>query len=155
MLAERMPGEVQMFSQIYDDAEDTLSGGERNLRQLEEICESSASVLILDEPTSHLDIYAQAALERAIKSYKGTVLMVSHDFFTVTGCANRIMLLENGSLREQSPRAYRKSIYKKYFDSDIFEAERIRKETEMRLNALISDRKYDDARALLSRTENL
>lgn len=155
MLAERMPGEVQMFSQIYDDAEDTLSGGERNLRQLEEICESSASVLILDEPTSHLDIYAQAALERAIKAYKGTVLMVSHDFFTVTGCANRIMLLENGSLREQSPRAYRKSIYKKYFDSDIFEAERIRKETEMRLNALISDRKYDDARALLSRTENL
>ena len=155
MLAERMPGEVKMFSQIYDDAEDTLSGGERNLRQLEEICESSASVLILDEPTSHLDIYAQAALERAIKSYKGTVLMVSHDFFAVTGCADRIMLLENGSLREQSPRAYRKSIYKKYFDSDIFEAERIRKETEMRLNALISDRKYDDARALLSRTENL
>lgn len=153
LLSDENPDNIRMFSQIYDDGHSTLSGGERNLKQLEEICESEAGILILDEPTSHLDIYAQAALERAIKAYKGTVLMVSHDFFTVTGCADRIMLLENGTLREQSPRAYRKSVYKKYFDSDIFETERIRKETEMRVNALIADKKYDEARELLKTKE--
>lgn len=148
MLLEVEP-QTAMFSQIYDDDEEKLSGGERNVRQIESICNSGAKVILLDEPTSHLDIYAQAALEKALKSYTGTIIMVSHDFYTVTGCANRVFLLENGTMREQSPRAYRKSIYRNYFDSDIFELERMRKETEMRVNRLIGEKKFDEARGLL------
>ena len=84
-----------------------------------------------------MDTYAQIALEKAIKEYQGTVLMVTHDFYTVANCADRILLLENGTVREQSGRAYRKSIYKKYFESDIFEAERIRVEKEVRIHAVM------------------
>lgn len=145
------PGEAVFFKQIYDaDARDNMSGGERNAAQLREICESGASVLFLDEPTSHLDIYSQIALEKAVNAYKGTVIMVSHDFYTVTDCVDRILILENGTLREMSGRSYRKSIYKKYFGADVFEEEKRRKEKEMRINALIKSRKYEEARAVFN-----
>lgn len=113
------------------------------------MCESDAEILFLDEPSSHLDTYAQIALEKAIKEYQGTVLMVTHDFYTVANCADRILLLENGTVREQSGRAYRKSIYKKYFESDIFEAERIRVEKEVRIHALLRDGKWKEAKNVL------
>ena len=112
---------IGYYTQIFDDDPEQLSGGERNIKQLRALCESDAEILFLDEPSSHLDTYAQIALEKAIKEYKGTVLMVTHDFYTVANCADRILLLENGTVREQSGRAYRKSIYKKYFESDIFD----------------------------------
>lgn len=134
------------FVQIYEDDNNTMSGGERNIAQLREIAKSHAKVLFLDEPTSHLDTYAQMALEKAITEYKGTVVMVSHDFYTVVNCADRIFILENGGMREVSGRSYRKSVYKKYFDSDIFEKERIRKETLIRVNALLKAGKYKEAR---------
>ena len=60
-----------------------LSGGEKNLLQLAMIERSHAGLLLLDEPTSHLDTYAQLALEKAIAEYKGAVLMVCHDFYTI------------------------------------------------------------------------
>lgn len=140
--------ETAFFTQIYE-AEQQLSGGERNLKQLREIAESEASILLLDEPTSHLDTYAQIALETAIGAYEGTVLMVSHDFYTVTNCADRILLLENGTMREMSGRAFRKMIYKNYFESDVFEQEKLRKEREIRVNALLKNGKYKEARELL------
>ncbi len=140
--------QTAFFTQIYED-EEQLSGGEKNLKQLREIAEGDAAVLFLDEPTSHLDTYAQIALERAVDAYQGTVLMVSHDFYTVANCADRIFLLENGTMREMSGRAFRKMIYKKYFESDVFEQEKLRKEREIRINALLKNKKYKEARELL------
>lgn len=142
--------QVGYFRQITEASDgQKLSGGERNLQQLEELFQSDASILLLDEPTSHLDCYAQVALEKALRMYKGTILMVSHDFFTITGCADRIFILEDGTMREMSGRAYRKSIYKKYFGSDIFEAEKKRIETEDQVNRLILKNKFDEAREAL------
>ena len=153
--AHGLGDETSFFRQIVEnDGSEKLSGGERNLRQLREICDSGCSILLLDEPTSHLDCYAQAALEKALQAYRGTIIMVSHDFFTVTGCADRILLLENGTIRETSGRAYRKSIYRQYFDSDVFEAERQRLETEEKVKALIRKSKFDEARALLGMNAN-
>ena len=140
---------VGYYTQIFEDDSKKLSGGERNIRQLRELCESDAEILFLDEPSSHLDTYAQIALENAIKEYKGTVLMVTHDFYTVANCADRILLLENHTVREQSGRSYRKSIYKKYFDSDIFEAERIRVEKEVRIHSLLKEGKWEEAKNVL------
>ena len=140
---------IGYYTQIFDDDPEQLSGGERNIKQLRALCESDAEILFLDEPSSHLDTYAQIALEKAIKEYQGTVLMVTHDFYTVANCADRILLLENGTVREQSGRAYRKSIYKKYFESDIFEAERIRVEKEVRIHALLRDGKWKEAKNVL------
>lgn len=143
--------EVGYYTQIYSDDSEKLSGGERNIMQLHQLCATDASILFLDEPSSHLDTYAQIALENAIAGYQGTVLMVTHDFYTVANCADRIILLENGSAREQSGRSYRKSIYKKYFDSDIFEQERVRKEKEVRINGLLKAGKYKDAKAVFEK----
>ncbi|MDD6160371.1 MAG: ATP-binding cassette domain-containing protein [Oscillospiraceae bacterium] len=139
-------GEIAIFKQIYDDDAQTLSGGERNIAQLKKIMQSNASVLFLDEPTSHLDTVAQRELEDALEAYRGTVLMVSHDFFTIMNCADRVLMLENGAIREMSGRAYRKSVYKQFFGSDIFAAERKRKEDEHRINDLLKAGKAKEAR---------
>lgn len=149
-LTKSMPdGSVGYFGQIIETGEDPMSGGERSMAELAALRSRPRSVLLLDEPTSHLDVYAQRALEKALREFSGTVLLVSHDFFTVTSCADRIFIIENGTLRETSGRAYRKSIYQNYFTSDVLEAERRRIDTELRINNLIRAGKFDEARALL------
>jgi len=87
----------------------------------------------LDEPSSHLDTFAQIALEEAIAAYKGAVLMVSHDFYTIVNCADTILFVENGGIRPMSGRAFRKMIYKKHFSKDYLELELKKKELETRI----------------------
>src|SRR5262249_10615901 len=57
--------------EILDQKIGSLSGGEKNILQLAKVAAGKADVLLLDEPTSHLDTYAQIALEKAIEEYKG------------------------------------------------------------------------------------
>ena len=56
-----------------------LSGGENAKVRLCKIMNREANVLVLDEPTNHLDVDAKEALQRAIKAFKGTVILVSHE----------------------------------------------------------------------------
>ena len=117
-----------------------LSGGEKNLLQLAKLAAGSANILLLDEPSSHLDTFAQIALENAIAAYKGAVLMVSHDFYTIANCADTILFVENGGVRPMSARAFRKMIYKKHFSKDYLELELQKKDCETRIQrALESD----------------
>ena len=110
-----------------------LSGGEKNLLQLAKLAAGNANLLLLDEPSSHLDTFAQIALEQAIGDYPGAVLMVSHDFYTIVNCADTILLVENGSIRPMSARAFRKMIYKKHFSKDYLELELQKKDHETRI----------------------
>ena len=110
-----------------------LSGGEKNLLQLAKLAAGDANLLLLDEPSSHLDTFAQIALEDAIAAYKGAVLMVSHDFYTIVNCADTILFVENGGIRPMSARAFRKMIYKKHFSKDYLELELQKKELETRI----------------------
>jgi len=111
-----------------------LSGGEKNLLQLAKLALGSANILLLDEPSSHLDTFAQIALEEAIAAYKGAVLMVSHDFYTIVNCADTILFVEEGTVRPMSGRAFRKMIYKKHFGKEYLELEMQRKELETRIS---------------------
>ena len=52
--------------------------------------------LLLDEPTTHLDIYAREALEEALQTYEGTLCLVSHDIEFVKAVANTIFYLDTG-----------------------------------------------------------
>ena len=113
---------------------DHLSGGEKNLLQLALLAAGQADVLLLDEPSSHLDTFAQKALEDAIEAYRGTVLMVSHDFYTIANCADRVLFVENGTIRPMSARAFRKMIYKHHFDKDYLLLEQQKKELETRIS---------------------
>ena len=110
-----------------------LSGGEKNLLQLAKLAAGNANLLLLDEPSSHLDTFAQMALEDAIAAYKGAILMVSHDFYTIVNCADTILLVEGGSIRPMSARAFRKMIYKKHFSKDFLELELLKKDLETRI----------------------
>ena len=109
---------------ILDQKVSQLSGGEQNLLQIAVIANSDAELLILDEPTSHLDIYAQVALEKAIAEYKGTVLMVSHDFYLVANCADYVLLVEDNTVRRMRTRNFRKMVYEKYFDQKYLEKDK-------------------------------
>ena len=110
-----------------------LSGGEKNLLQLAKLAAGHANLLLLDEPSSHLDTFAQMALEDAIAAYQGAVLMVSHDFYTIVNCADTILFVENSSIRPMSARAFRKMIYKKHFNKDYLELELQKKDLEARI----------------------
>jgi ATP-binding cassette subfamily F protein 3 len=85
-----------------EDAEkplDGLSGGERRRLSLAILVASGANVLILDEPTNHLDIESREALEDALLSFEGTLLLVSHDRALLEAVGSRTVAVQDGTLR--------------------------------------------------------
>lgn len=125
---------VGFLSQFYEKVwDEKLSGGEQNLRQIEQIAGSDANLLLLDEPTSHLDTYAQIGLEQALAEYKGAVLMVSHDFYTIVNCVDSILFVDETSVRPMRVRTFRKMIYANHFDKDYLELEQKKKTLEMNI----------------------
>ncbi len=82
---------------VFKKIED-LSGGERGRVSLAKLMLSPANFLILDEPTNHLDIQSKGILEDAIRSYTGTVFVVSHDRYFINRIATRILELKDKQL---------------------------------------------------------
>jgi ATP-binding cassette, subfamily F, member 3 len=79
---------------------DTLSGGERARVALAMMMLSRANLLILDEPTNHLDVESIEALEDALESYEGTVMLVSHDRALLRALATKVWVLHNRRITE-------------------------------------------------------
>jgi ATP-binding cassette subfamily F protein 3 len=75
-----------------------LSGGERRRQSLAVLVHSSANVLIVDEPTNHLDIESREALEDALSSFPGALLLVSHDRALLDAVGTRTIAIEDGAL---------------------------------------------------------
>ena len=132
-----------------------MSGGEKNLLQLAKLAVGNANLLLLDEPSSHLDVYAQIALEKALGEYKGAVLMVSHDFYSIANCADSILYVDNGTIRPMSGRAFRKMIYKNHFSHDYLEQETIRKDLETRIARCLESKNTEEAETLCQELESL
>ena len=78
---------------------DGLSGGERRRLSLAILVASGANVLILDEPTNHLDIESREALEDALQSFEGALLLVSHDRALLEAVGTRTVAVDDGTLR--------------------------------------------------------
>ena len=75
-----------------------LSGGEKVRLALCKILKRGPNVLILDEPTNHMDIIGRETLENILQEYKGTIIFVSHDRFFVKKIADSILAFENGDV---------------------------------------------------------
>ena len=133
----------------------SLSGGEKNMLQLAKVSVSKANLLLLDEPTSHLDTYSQLALEKAIANYNGSILMISHDFYSIVNCMDYILIIEDKTIRKMSIRKFRKMIYAKHFDKDYLEIEQKKKAVETRIELALKDNDFELAKDLSMELEEL
>ena len=132
-----------------------LSGGEKNLLQLAKVAANKANMLLLDEPTSHLDTYSQIALEKAIKHYTGAVLMISHDYYTISNCMDYVLIIENKTIRRMSIKNFRKMIYANYFDKDYLEIEQKKKSIETKIEFALKDNNFELAKGLSEELEEM
>ena len=103
----------------------TLSGGEKTRLALAKLLIEQPDLLILDEPTNHLDMATLRWLEEHLKSYKGAILVVSHDRYFLDKLVGRIFEIHKGSLR-----AY-KGNYSAYATQKKMNTERQNKEYEL------------------------
>jgi ATP-binding cassette subfamily F protein 3 len=89
-----------------------LSGGERARLNLAIVTHDAPGLLILDEPTNHLDMETREALVAALAEYSGAVVLVSHDWHLVELVADRLWLVEGGTVRpfEDDLDAYRRRL---------------------------------------------
>lgn len=78
----------------------TLSGGEKVRLKLFELMQKNVNLLIMDEPTNHIDITTQEVLEEALKEYPGTILFISHDRYFINKIAKKILYIEDKKIKE-------------------------------------------------------
>ncbi len=133
----------------------SLSGGEKNMLQLAKISVGRSNLLLLDEPTSHLDTYSQIALEKAIENYKGAVLMISHDYYTIANCVDYVLIIEDKTIRKMSMRKFRKMIYANHFDKDYLAIEEKKKAVETKIEAALKNTDFEQAKVLSEELEEL
>ncbi len=133
----------------------SLSGGEKNILQLAKVSASNASMLLLDEPTSHLDTYSQIALEKAIENYNGAILMISHDYNFIVNCMDYVLIIEDKTIRKMSMRKFRQMIYAKHFDKDYLEIEQKKKSVETEIALALKNTDFELAKILSKKLEEL
>jgi len=84
----------EVFKRIGD-----LSGGERSRVALAKLTLREPNFLLLDEPTTHLDLPSQEVLQDVLVNFRGTILLVSHDRYLIDALATQVWVLEHGRLR--------------------------------------------------------
>lgn len=133
----------------------SLSGGEKNILQLAKVAASNANMLLLDEPTSHLDTYSQIALEKAIRNYNGAILMISHDYNFIVNCMDYVLIIEDKTIKKMSMRKFRQMIYAKHFDKDYLEIEQKKKCVETEIALALKNTDFELAKTLSKKLEDL
>lgn len=93
-------GYMKQSVDYNDDKNMNLSCGEKTMKALNEVFYGKHDILVLDEPTNHLDYDGVNYIIKKINSFKGTVIIISHDRYVLDQCAERIIELENGIAHE-------------------------------------------------------
>ena len=97
--ARALLGRFLFSGEEVDKPLDGLSGGERRRLSLAILVQSGSNVLILDEPTNHLDLESREALEDALHSFPGSLLLVTHDRALLDAVGTRTVAVEDYGLR--------------------------------------------------------
>jgi ATPase subunit of ABC transporter with duplicated ATPase domains len=98
-----------------------LSGGERRRIEIARILFGGSDTLLLDEPTNHLDVDTKGWLMEFLRSYRGALLVVSHDLQLLDEAITRVLHLDDGVLREY------KGTYTQYLDARVQDEDRLRR----------------------------
>ena len=83
---------------VFNDVS-TLSGGERSRLAVARLMATEPNLLVLDEPTTHLDISSREALEQALQDFPGSLLIVSHDRHLISSLARQLLVFEDATAR--------------------------------------------------------
>lgn len=94
---EKMAGNFKI-SELLNQEYNSLSGGQKTIACLAKLLLINPDILLLDEPTNHLDIPTLSWLEDFIKSYKGSVILVSHDRYFLDKTINKVFALADGKI---------------------------------------------------------
>ncbi|MBD7971200.1 ABC-F family ATP-binding cassette domain-containing protein [Paenibacillus gallinarum] len=133
----------------------SLSGGEKNMLQLAKVSAGKANILLLDEPTSHLDTYTQIALEKATQDYKGAVLMISHDFYSVVNGMDYVLIIDDKKISKMSMQEFKQMIYASHFNENYLEIEQKKKSVEMKIELALKDTNFELAKVLVDELEEI
>jgi ATP-binding cassette subfamily F protein 3 len=82
---------LDIFAQVAEKPIAAMSGGEKTRVALAKLILTGANFLILDEPTNHLDLPAREAIENALRSFDGTILIVTHDRYLLDAVTSRVI----------------------------------------------------------------
>ena len=93
---EKIKSGFKLSEHMLNTPYNNLSGGEKTIINLASLVLSNPDILLLDEPTNHLDIDTLEWFEDYLKTYKGCVLIVSHDRYFLDRVVNKIICIENG-----------------------------------------------------------
>ena len=93
---EKIRNGFKLSDDLLNNNYNNLSGGEKTIVNLASLVLSNPDVLLLDEPTNHLDIETLEWFEEYLNTYKGTVIIVSHDRYFLDRVVNKIICMENG-----------------------------------------------------------
>jgi ATP-binding cassette subfamily F protein 3 len=91
-------GAIGFPGETADTPVANLSGGEKSRLLMGLACFDAPHLVVLDEPTNHLDVDSRAALVEAINAFAGAVILVSHDRYLLEACADRLWLVQNGTV---------------------------------------------------------
>ena len=128
-----------------------LSGGEKARVALAKTLVSEANFLLLDEPTNHLDIDSIEVIIEALKSYKGTLIFVSHNRYFIEKLANKVWWIQDEDVREY-PGTYKEYLFK--LENEGFTSE-TRKRKKAKPTASIEDNSKNSWRQKDEKAEEL
>ena len=93
---ERIKNGFKLSNDLLNNNYNNLSGGEKTIVSLASLILSNPDILLLDEPTNHLDIDTLEWFEEYLKTYSGTILMVSHDRYFLDRVINKVICIDKG-----------------------------------------------------------